>query len=165
MFHVKICGVTTGADARMVAEAGADCIGLNFVVGSPRRLVGDAAAEVAAAVPRGVLRVGVFAGTSAEEILRMAAELSLDAVQLHGHLGGDAGPVDPPERCGQLAGLQQLLQRKGTHALQQLEAWRGPFGRLGQLGDRRQQRVTAVSPNGGHYLTVREHVAAEDDRP
>ena len=129
MFHVKICGVTTGADARMVAEAGADCIGLNFVVGSPRRLVGDAAAEVAAAVPRGVLRVGVFAGTSAEEILRMVAELSLDAVQLHGHLGGDAGPVDPPELCGQLAGLPVIravrldTSRPAVEALAAARLW------------------------------------------
>jgi phosphoribosylanthranilate isomerase len=47
MFQIKICGVTTAADARLVAEAGADCIGLNFVTGSPRRLTLAAAREVA----------------------------------------------------------------------------------------------------------------------
>jgi phosphoribosylanthranilate isomerase len=50
MFHIKICGVTTPADARLAAEAGADCIGLNFVAGSPRRIdpatVVDAVGEV-----------------------------------------------------------------------------------------------------------------------
>lgn len=105
MFHVKICGVTTAADARLVCDAGADGIGLNFVDGSPRRLDVDAARAVAAAVPRGVVRVGVFAGVAAAEILRVARAVGLDAVQLHGHFDGDSGPVDPPCRCRELHGL------------------------------------------------------------
>lgn len=107
MFHVKICGITTPEDARLVAAAGADAVGLNFVPGSPRQLGAAAACAVAAAVPRGVLKVGVFAGSPAEEILRLAAEVGLDAIQLHGHpfADGDVSPVDPPERCAALAGL------------------------------------------------------------
>ena len=58
MFHVKICGVTTAGDARLVAAAGADAIGLNFVPGSPRRLDPALAHEVAAAIPDDVLVVG-----------------------------------------------------------------------------------------------------------
>lgn len=109
MFHVKICGVTTADDARLVAAAGADAIGLNFVPGSPRRLEPAHARAVAAAVPAGVVRVGVFAGAAPEEMLALARDLGLDAIQLHGHLSGDRpdvdGPVDPPERCRDLAGL------------------------------------------------------------
>mgnify|MGYP006284496365 CR=1 FL=1 len=105
MFHVKICGVTTADDARMVCDAGADAIGLNFVDGSPRRLDLDAARAVAGAVPRGVVRVGVFAGVAAAEILRVARAVGLDAVQLHGHFDGASGPVDPPCLCGELRGL------------------------------------------------------------
>lgn len=105
MFHVKICGVTTADDARMVAAAGADAIGLNFVAGSPRRLALPQARAVAAVVPAGVLRVGVFAGAVPEEMLAIARDLALDGIQLHGHLSGDDGPVDPPERCHELAGL------------------------------------------------------------
>lgn len=120
MFHVKICGVTTAADARLVAAAGADAVGLNFVAGSPRFLETAAAREVAAAVPRGVLRVGVFAGRSADEMLAVVRAVGLDAVQLHGHLATDqsatdhsatdhsardAGPCDPPARCVELGGL------------------------------------------------------------
>lgn len=82
MFHVKVCGVTSAADARMVATAGADAIGLNFVAGSPRCLSVETACEVAAAVPEQVLVVGVFAGTPAVEIKRIAAAVPLDAVQL-----------------------------------------------------------------------------------
>ena len=110
MFHVKICGVTTPADARMAADAGADAIGLNFVAGSPRCLDVAAARRVAEAVPAGVLKVGVFAGMAAKAIRQVAREVGLDAVQLHGHLaagpsGGGAEATDPPERCGELAGL------------------------------------------------------------
>jgi phosphoribosylanthranilate isomerase len=107
-FHVKICGVTTAADAAAVAAAGADEIGLNFVAGSPRRLDVAAAREVAAAVPAGVLRVGVFAGLPPEEILAVVAAVGLDAVQLHGHLeegSGAAGPVDPPATAAALRGV------------------------------------------------------------
>jgi len=110
MFRVKICGVMTPTDARLVADAGADAIGLNFVVGSPRRLEFTVARAVADAVPKGVLRVGVFAGVAAEEIRRVARLVGLDAIQLHGHLepqtnGGDAAAYDPPELCAELASL------------------------------------------------------------
>lgn len=105
MFHVKICGVTTAADAEMVAAAGADAIGLNFVQGSPRQLDLARGRAVADAIPAGVLRVGVFAGMPADAMLRIARALTLDAIQLHGHLDGAQAPVDPPERCGELAGL------------------------------------------------------------
>ena len=91
MFHVKICGVTSPADARLAAEAGADAVGLNFVAGSPRLLDLEAARAVAAAVPAGVLKVGVFAGANAAEIRHVAEAVGLDAVQLHGHLAGE-GP-------------------------------------------------------------------------
>ncbi|MCX7403781.1 MAG: phosphoribosylanthranilate isomerase [Planctomycetia bacterium] len=119
MFKVKICGVTTPTDAKLVAEADADAIGLNFVSGSPRCLSVDAAKSVAAAVPRGIVRVGVFAGATAEEILRIAHAVGLDAIQLHGHLqpvqqvtaakspliGDENALYDPPQLCFELAGL------------------------------------------------------------
>jgi len=105
VFKVKICGVTTAADAALVAAAGADAIGLNFVPGSPRLLTLAAARAVAAAIPAGVLKVGVFAGATAAEILEIARLIGLDAIQLHGHLDGPLQPIDPPERCAEVAGL------------------------------------------------------------
>lgn len=105
LFTVKICGLTTPGDAALAAAAGADAIGLNFVAGSPRVLGVAQAQAVAAAVPAGVLRVGVFAGTSAAEIHRIAEAVGLDAVQLHGHLEGEGPGVDLPERCAELTGL------------------------------------------------------------
>ena len=129
MFHVKICGVTTAADAELVAAAGADAIGLNFVPGSPRQLDLLRGREVAAAIPAGVLRVGVFAGMPAVEILRIARALALDAIQLHGHLNGGQTPTDPPERCGELAGLPVIravrleMSRPDTEPLAAARQW------------------------------------------
>ena len=129
VFHVKICGVTTAADAEMVAAAGADAIGLNFVQGSPRQLDLAHGREVAAAIPTGVLRVGVFAGSPVDDMLQIARALCLDAIQLHGHLDGGREPIDPPERCGQLSGLPVIravrleTSRSGTDALAAARQW------------------------------------------
>ena len=129
VFHVKICGVTTAADAEMVAAAGADAIGLNFVQGSPRQLDLAHGRDVAAAIPAGVLRVGVFAGSPVDDMLQIARALCLDAIQLHGHLDGGREPIDPPERCGQLSGLPVIravrleTSRPGTDALAAARQW------------------------------------------
>jgi phosphoribosylanthranilate isomerase len=104
VFHVKICGVTTPDDARLVATSGADAIGLNFVPGSPRWLEPAVARAVAEAVPAGVVRVGVFAGAAADEMRAIAAAVGLDAVQLHGRVEGSTD-VDPPALCVALRGL------------------------------------------------------------
>lgn len=105
LFRVKICGVTTPDDARLAADSGADAIGFNFVPGSVRCLGVTAARAAAAVVPAGVLKVGVFAGADPAEIRRIAADVDLDAIQLHGHLDGAAGPVDLPATAAALAGL------------------------------------------------------------
>lgn len=103
LFRIKICGVTTAADAVLVAEAGADAVGFNFVPGSPRALSAAAARAARRELPERVLAVGVFAGLPAAEILAVADEVGLDAVQLHGHLDGDGPATDPPSRCAGLA--------------------------------------------------------------
>ncbi len=104
MFHVKICGVTSPADACLAAAAGADAVGFNFVVGSPRRIDPAVAREAVASLPPGVLPVGVFAGMVTTDVLAIAGQVGLGAIQLHGHLG--AGPAgDPPERCRDLGEL------------------------------------------------------------
>jgi phosphoribosylanthranilate isomerase len=131
VFHVKICGVTSADDARMVAAAGADAIGLNFVTGSPRCLTIAAAREVAAVIPDDVLVVGVFAGMPADDVKRVVAEVGLDAVQLHGHLSG-AGVIDLPEVCGDLAPLIVIRAvRLGPDGLGAARSWMAEAAALG----------------------------------
>lgn len=159
VFHVKICGVTSADDARMVAAAGADAIGLNFVPGSPRCLTSAAAREVAAAIPDDVLVVGVFAGMPAADVKRMAAEVGLDAVQLHGHLSGD-GVVDPPSACGDLAPLTVIRAvRLGPDGLDAARSWIAAAAALGHapamaVVDAAVTVATAAGQLGGTGATV-----------
>jgi phosphoribosylanthranilate isomerase len=83
MVKVKVCGIKEPEDARVAAEAGADAIGLVFA-GSPRRVDAERAYEIAAALPEGVLKVGVFVDEEPQEVLRLAREVGLDYAQLHG---------------------------------------------------------------------------------
>jgi phosphoribosylanthranilate isomerase len=135
MFHVKICGVTTADDARMIAAAGADAIGVNFVPGSPRCVSMEAARAVAAAAPRDVLVVGVFAGATADEIVRVARDVGLGAIQLHGHLDGP-GVVDAPELCAALAPLPVVRAlRLGEDGLAGARRWIAEARTLGRGPD------------------------------
>jgi phosphoribosylanthranilate isomerase len=81
---VKICGVTTAEDAALVVAAGADAIGVNLWPGSKRFVEPAAARDVLAAVPAGVLKIGVFVDAPVEEVERRIDELGLDRAQLHG---------------------------------------------------------------------------------
>jgi phosphoribosylanthranilate isomerase len=83
-FLIKICGVTTPEDAAMVVAAGANAIGVNLWPGSKRYLTPEAARDVLAAVPVGVLKVGVFVDAPVDEVERCVDELGLDRAQLHG---------------------------------------------------------------------------------
>ncbi len=89
MFHIKICGITTVEDARLVALAGADAIGLNFFPPSPRFIEVSTARQIIKGLPSHVKKVGLFVNATHEQISEIAQELSLDLIQLHGD--------EPPE--------------------------------------------------------------------
>lgn len=94
MFRIKICGITSVADAEAVIEAGADCIGLNFFRGSPRFVEQSMAKEIRAAVGDRIRVAGVFVDSSPTAIAKIASALTLDLVQLSGN--------DSPEWLKQL---------------------------------------------------------------
>lgn len=81
---IKVCGVTRPQDARLAAKLGAWAVGMIFVPNTPRYLTPPKARRVRAAIPKGVLAVGVFRHVSAEELRRVVRELKLDAVQIYG---------------------------------------------------------------------------------
>ena len=94
MFQIKICGIRHPEDLPHIAAAGADAVGLNFYGGSRRYLSQDNAVAVAAAVPKGIARVGVFVNASTAEMLAAAEQYKLDYLQLHGD--------EPPEKLAEL---------------------------------------------------------------
>jgi phosphoribosylanthranilate isomerase len=81
---VKICGITSGEDARVAAEAGADAVGFVFWPESPRCVAGARAREIGECLPPEIVRVGVFVDASPDEMARVAEEARLDVLQLHG---------------------------------------------------------------------------------
>ena len=90
MVHVKICGVTTAADAVASVALGASAIGLNFVPSSPRCVDVATARAIARAVharaPAGtkVIVVGVVADLGIDAMQALLREAELDCLQLHG---------------------------------------------------------------------------------
>ena len=90
---VKICGVTTSADALAAVELGADYLGLNFYRASPRYVEPGRACEIAEAVRGRVKLVGVFVNSPRAEVEETAGRVGLDLLQFHGD--EDPGFVAP----------------------------------------------------------------------
>ncbi|PIV81189.1 N-(5'-phosphoribosyl)anthranilate isomerase [bacterium CG17_big_fil_post_rev_8_21_14_2_50_64_8] len=84
--QVKICGLTSAADAVACSSRGADFLGLVFA-DSPRRVTVAQARKIRAAVPRAKL-VGVFVDMAIEEVAEIVQTCRLDIVQLHGREDG-----------------------------------------------------------------------------
>lgn len=83
MTKVKICGLMELEDVKIAVDSGADAVGFVFAP-SRRQLTVETAKKLASAVPNDVLKIGVFVNETPDEVNRIAGEVSLDMVQLHG---------------------------------------------------------------------------------
>jgi phosphoribosylanthranilate isomerase len=81
---VKICGINSTAAMTAAVAAGADYVGLMFYPPSPRYLAVAEAAALAALVPDGIRRVGVFVDAPANVIEETLEDVALEVLQLHG---------------------------------------------------------------------------------
>ena len=113
MFQIKICGITTVDDAAAVVQTEADAVGLNFYPRSPRHVGDDAARQIVAVLPRGIVKVGLFVNAVASDVCRLYDDLRLDLIQLHGD--------EPPEYLTELSGRPVM------------RAFRVGFGELGTI--------------------------------
>ena len=80
----KVCGLTTGADALAAVAAGADALGFVFWPQSPRAVSISRAGEIAASIPPGVWKVGVFVNPAFDLLAEAVETVGLDFVQLSG---------------------------------------------------------------------------------
>ena len=96
--RVKVCGITSQADADAAVAAGASFLGLVMVPGTPRAVTREAMAGI-----KGAPLVGVFRNAKLAEVAVSARELGLAAVQLHGD-----------EDAGYLHALRSLLLPEET---------------------------------------------------
>lgn len=81
--RVKVCGITSAADAHLAAAAGADAVGFVFAA-SPRQISPEEARAIRRSLPPFVSAIGVFVNESPERVVAIAREVGLSAVQLHG---------------------------------------------------------------------------------
>lgn len=82
--QVKICGITTPEALEAAAVGGASHIGFVFYPRSPRHLDCAAAAQLAKSVPSDIKKVGVFVNPDEDELAKVAKDVPLDMIQLHG---------------------------------------------------------------------------------
>ncbi len=83
MTWIKICGTTSLADANLALAAGADAVG--FVLApSPRQIQQETAAEIIAALPARIEKIGVLVNESPESVARLAQNVGLTGIQLQG---------------------------------------------------------------------------------
>lgn len=93
--RVKICGLTTVADALAAVDCGADAIGLNFHPPSPRCIEPAQAAEILRFLPPFTSAIAVVVNRRWETMVEWARRFPrLNAVQIHGDLP-EPGPELP----------------------------------------------------------------------
>ena len=118
VFRIKICGITSIEDARVVVDAGADAIGLNFYDQSQRYVELPLAQQLVEVVPGHVVKVGVFVNASSDEVCSTFDRLTLDLIQLHGD--------ESPEFLAELKDRPvmrafRIDQRKLNHVMEYLD--------------------------------------------
>jgi phosphoribosylanthranilate isomerase len=94
MIRIKICGITSAADALASVDAGANLLGFNFYEKSARFLAQSAAAKIRTRLPKNVETVGIFVNKPVAEVAALCNSLMLHAAQLHGD--------EPPEAAAEL---------------------------------------------------------------
>ncbi|WP_426266343.1 bifunctional indole-3-glycerol-phosphate synthase TrpC/phosphoribosylanthranilate isomerase TrpF [Sphingomonas sp. LHG3443-2] len=83
--RVKVCGLTRDEDVAAAACAGASHAGIILVPGTSRAVGSEQARRLAQATRQeGLKPVGVFRDEAPDAVARLATELKLAAVQLHG---------------------------------------------------------------------------------
>jgi phosphoribosylanthranilate isomerase len=140
--RVKICGITTLADAELATSLGAWALGMIFYEGSPRRCSPVEAQVIAAALRRRVELCGVFVNAPLAEIVRDSEQLDLSMIQLH----GDEGPAfcaEVARRTG--ARVIKAAQVSGSGDVRDLERFHVDF----HLLDARAKAVARQGMRGG----------------
>jgi len=139
---VKICGITSAADAAVCAEAGASAIGINFWPESKRFHSLAAARAWLPGFTGGPARVALFVNAALTEIRETVDSALFEAIQLHGD--------ESPDFCAAVralglpvirgltlrsAGDLFLLEEHPADAFI-LDAWSpGEYGGTGRLSD------------------------------
>lgn len=141
--RIKICGITNRADAEEAATLGADMIGLNFYLKSPRCIDDTMAQRIVSALPSQVEPIALFVNEPPASAQRIARSLGIATVQVHGDhpltLPADgrwilAFSIADAQDVRQITSHLDLLRQAGTypHAILVDARVPGMFGGTGQ---------------------------------
>lgn len=97
---VKICGLTEPAGLAAAVAAGARYVGFVFFAKSPRHVSPEQAADLAAQVPLGIAKVGLFVDPDDAQLGAVLDKVPLDMIQLHG--------AETPARVAEVKALTGL---------------------------------------------------------
>jgi len=116
--RIKICGVTTLADALAAADAGADAVGMIlYAPGAKRQIDADPARKIAMALPPFVTAVGVVVDCPSNRVRQLLAHIPLSAVQFQGKESHqDVRSAQPAAAIKKLAIGSDLGERAGAWA-------------------------------------------------
>jgi phosphoribosylanthranilate isomerase len=81
---IKICGVTSVADAELAVRAGADAVGVNLVPSSKRCIDEATALAIVRALADRAAVVAVVADRAVDELVALKQRIGVDTLQLHG---------------------------------------------------------------------------------
>lgn len=89
---IKVCGMKQPTNIELVAKMNPDFMGFIFYGRSPRYMPGSVTPEKIRALPRSIIKTGVFVNESVENVLAHAKTYGLEALQFHGD--------ETPDFCG-----------------------------------------------------------------
>jgi phosphoribosylanthranilate isomerase len=112
MVKVKICGITNLKDARQAVKAGADFLGFNFYSRSPRFVTPRTARRILQRLPKRIASVGVFVNEREGRMLKIARQVGLDYIQLH----GEESPADIAQLARNLPVIKAVRVRESFRA-------------------------------------------------
>jgi phosphoribosylanthranilate isomerase len=102
-------------DALKATSLGVDALGFIFAP-SPRRVEPDVAKKIILALPKTLLKVGVFVNEAPEEVLRVAKYCSLNTLQFHGE--------ESPEYCKRFYHpIIKAIRIKSFESLKEMEKY------------------------------------------
>ena len=110
---IKICGTTSLEDALSSIEAGADALGFIFAP-SKRRVSVEQAQWIISQLPVKIEKIGVFTGSTPEEIADIFGQVALTGFQLHGEESpAEVNSCLTPGRRTALRKIKTILVKDG----------------------------------------------------
>lgn len=126
MFRIKVCGIKDLGTADACVHLGVSAIGLNFYSKSKRFVSSQVAGQISAGVREQIAVVGLFVNHTVDQIAKIATDVGLDYLQLH----GDESPtflqdlvVDPKLKDIKVIRAIRIGPQNESSAIAEIEAW------------------------------------------